>query len=142
VRGRGLALGCLNRPELTEERFPIAPLAGERLYRSGDLGRLRLDGTPDHTGRLDEQVKIRGFRIEVAEVRSVLLEDAGVAEAVVLAMGLNDGPEHARLVGYLVLEAGASIARSTGNAVGGRPRGGAAPATAASSIDAHCVPMS
>ncbi len=43
IGGDGLALGYRNSPELTEERFVTAPW-GERLYRSGDLGRWG-DGT-------------------------------------------------------------------------------------------------
>ncbi|MFD0165910.1 amino acid adenylation domain-containing protein [Streptomyces decoyicus] len=110
VGGAGLALRYLNRPELTAERFVDDLLSGERLYRSGDLGRLRLDGTLDHVGRLDEQVKIRGFRIELGEVRSVLVNDPGVVDAAVLVEGQEDGPEHARLVGYTVLAEGATTA--------------------------------
>ncbi|MEV7780025.1 amino acid adenylation domain-containing protein [Kitasatospora sp. NPDC088351] len=110
VGGAGLALRYLNRPELTGERFPLDRFSGERVYRSGDLGRLRLDGSLDCVGRLDEQVKIRGFRIELGEVRSVLLDDAGVVDAAVLVEGQDDGPAHLRLVGHLVLAAGATTA--------------------------------
>ncbi|MFD5114636.1 amino acid adenylation domain-containing protein [Streptomyces sp. NPDC058391] len=110
VGGAGLALGYLNRPELTAERFVSDPFSGERLYRSGDLARLRLDGTLDYVGRLDEQVKIRGFRIELGEVRSVLLNDPGTADAAVLVAGQEAGPAHARLVGYVVLKEGSTTA--------------------------------
>ncbi|MGI5261100.1 amino acid adenylation domain-containing protein [Streptomyces angustmyceticus] len=110
VGGAGLALGYLNRPELTAERFADDPVSGERLYRSGDLGRLRLDGALDHEGRLDEQVKIRGFRIELGEVRSVLADDPGVVDAAVVVEGQEDGPAHARLVAYTVLTDGTAVA--------------------------------
>jgi amino acid adenylation domain-containing protein len=109
VGGDGLAVEYLNQPTLTAERFVVDPVSGERLYRSGDLGRLRLDGALDHAGRLDEQVKIRGFRIELGEVRSVLLADVGVTEAVVVVEGEKDGPAHRRLVAYLVLAPGAGL---------------------------------
>ncbi|HEX6359939.1 amino acid adenylation domain-containing protein [Actinophytocola sp.] len=88
VGGAGVALGYLNRPELNAERFIADPFGGGRLYRSGDEGRLRPDGTLEHLGRIDNQVKVRGFRIELDEVRSVLLEDHAVrAAAVVLREG-------------------------------------------------------
>jgi amino acid adenylation domain-containing protein len=83
VGGAGVALGYLNRPELTSERFLNDPSYG-RLYRSGDRGRLLPDGRLEHLGRLDSQVKIRGFRIELDEIRAVLLECPNVTAGVVL----------------------------------------------------------
>ncbi|MFM8223446.1 MAG: AMP-binding protein, partial [Planctomycetaceae bacterium] len=53
VAGPGVALGYLNRPELTAARFlpdPFGP-SGERMYRSGDLARLRPDGNLEYLGR-------------------------------------------------------------------------------------------
>ncbi|GIG63550.1 hypothetical protein Lfu02_79220 [Longispora fulva] len=109
VGGAGLASHYLNQEQLTAERFPQGGPGGERLYRTGDHGRLRLDGGLDHLGRLDDQVKIRGFRIELGEVRTVLLADPAVIEAAVVLDGAED-PAHVRLVGYVVLKAGATTA--------------------------------
>ncbi|MEV0455764.1 non-ribosomal peptide synthetase [Catellatospora methionotrophica] len=83
VGGAGLALGYHHRAELTAERFPTDPVTGQRYYRSGDLGRLRPDGTLEHLGRIDDQVKIRGYRVELGEIRSALLADAAVKDAAV-----------------------------------------------------------
>ena len=88
IGGAGVALGYLNRPELTAERFlddPFKPDAGARMYRTGDLGRWLPDGTIEFLGRNDFQVKIRGFRIELGEIESRLSTCAGVREAVVIA---------------------------------------------------------
>ncbi len=68
IGGAGVARGYLNQPELTAERFlddPFSPLAGARMYRSGDLARYLPDGNLEFLGRNDHQVKIRGFRIDV-----------------------------------------------------------------------------
>ena len=71
IGGDGLALGYLNQPELTAEKFipdTFRLQAGARLYRTGDLARYRSDGTIEFLGRIDDQVKIRGYRIEPGEI--------------------------------------------------------------------------
>lgn len=110
VGGAGVALGYLNRPSLTAERFVPDPLdpAGRRLYRSGDLGRLLADGTLEHLGRMDDQVKVRGFRIEPGEIRHVLLEDPAVSAAAVTVTGGEEGDAAAvRIDAYVVPAPGA-----------------------------------
>jgi acyl-coenzyme A synthetase/AMP-(fatty) acid ligase len=98
VAGAGLAWGYLGQPSRTAERFvpdPWGP-AGGRLYRSGDRVRRAANGHLSYLGRLDAQVKIRGHRIELGEVRTALLEVAGIADAAVLA---RDGMLVAWVVG-------------------------------------------
>ncbi|WP_300021541.1 non-ribosomal peptide synthetase/type I polyketide synthase [uncultured Maribacter sp.] len=100
VSGYGLARGYLNRPELSEQKFAVNPfLAGEKMYRSGDLVRLLPDGNFEFVGRIDHQVKIRGHRVELGEIESTLNEISGVNRAVVLANTNKDG--ETRLVAYL-----------------------------------------
>jgi amino acid adenylation domain-containing protein len=97
VGGDGVAAGYLKRPELNAERFIADPFSDGRLFRSGDLGRYRPDGTMEYLGRGDSQIKLRGFRIELGEIESCLREHPGVADAVVLLEGGSEG----RLVAYL-----------------------------------------
>jgi len=87
--GAGVALGYLNRPELSAERFLADPFAGADgglMYRTGDRVRRRADGNLEFLGRADRQVKINGKRVELDEIeaclrRSGLLEDAAVISA-------------------------------------------------------------
>ncbi|MDI5970845.1 amino acid adenylation domain-containing protein [Streptomyces sp. SL13] len=83
--GPGLALGYLNRPDLTAERFGRDPYGapGETLYATGDLARWRPGGTIEHTGRIDGQVKLYGHRVEPGEVEAVLRAHPDVTHAVV-----------------------------------------------------------
>jgi amino acid adenylation domain-containing protein len=100
--GAGQARGYLERPELTAERFvphPFAKQAGQRLYRTGDVVRQRVDGSLDFLGRRDQQIKLRGFRIELGEVEAALKLLPGVREAAVLA--LDDARGGKLLAGYV-----------------------------------------
>jgi amino acid adenylation domain-containing protein len=93
VGGAGLALGYLGQPGVTAGRFVPDPfLAGQRVYRTGDLGRYRADGNIEFLGRLDDQVKLRGFRIEPGEIEAVLREQDDVTDAAVL-VDENDAGE-------------------------------------------------
>jgi mycobactin peptide synthetase MbtE len=82
IGGDGVALGYLSDPELTARRFVTAP-DGERLYRSGDMGRWHPDGPLLYEGRRDRQVKIRGQRVEPAELERFLEGIPGVHQAAV-----------------------------------------------------------
>mgnify|MGYP000963431175 CR=1 FL=1 len=121
--GPGVALGYLNRPELTAEKFVTLALADagpgakddrgqaaagpvssvQRLYRTGDRVRWLPDGTIDFVGRFDHQVKIRGFRIELGEIEAVLGQHPGVRELLVVVR--DDGGDK-RVVAYLVPQPG------------------------------------
>jgi amino acid adenylation domain-containing protein len=102
IGGSGVARGYLNRPELTAERFvadPFNPDPQARMYKTGDLGQWRPDGTIEYLGRNDQQVKIRGFRVELAEIEAQLAHHERVKEVVVLAR--EDVPGERRLVAYV-----------------------------------------
>jgi amino acid adenylation domain-containing protein len=98
IGGAGVAHGYLKRPELTLERFVEDPrAAGERAFRTGDLGLWLASGEVELRGRSDHQVKIRGYRIELGEVESALSSLDGVGDAVVIDADLNGRRE---LVAY------------------------------------------
>jgi acyl carrier protein len=102
IGGDGLAVGYLNRPDLTAEKFvphQFSNNPGVRLYRSGDLARNLNDGTIEIVGRIDNQVKIRGFRIELGEIEAALTAHAAVRQAVVLVL---DHAGDRRIIAYVV----------------------------------------
>ena len=140
VGGAGVARGYLNRPELTAQRFlrdpfmeksietPVrapteafadttppdnttAHTSAARVYRTGDLGRWRNDGTLEYLGRNDSQVKVRGYRIELGEIEAQLLQHPQLKEALVMAR--EDEPGEVRLVAYVVPDIAALKASQT-----------------------------
>jgi len=111
IAGDGLALGYLNQPELTREKFVTLPTPyasdGERLYRTGDKVRWLSNGTLEFLGRKDQQLKIRGFRVEPGEIESALVRHPGVWQAVVVGRDSANGIRE--LVAYVTLSAGAAF---------------------------------
>jgi len=100
------SLGYL-APEEEEDarRFSPNPFTsdpGDLLYKSGDLGAYRPDGTLAILGRVDDQVKIRGVRVELGEIQAVTERHPRVAEAVATAAA--DGRGERRLVLYFVAD--------------------------------------
>lgn len=111
LAGSQVARGYLNRPELTAERFvTVANDAGDlvRAYRTGDLAKVKPDGSILLIGRSDDQVKIRGYRIEPGEIEQRLEEHPAIVEAVVVAHRDNDGSEP-RLVAFLRTDGDVSL---------------------------------
>ena len=99
-----MARGYLNQEELTKEKFIENPFKeGERLYKTGDLGRWLPDGNIEFIGRKDEQVKISGYRIELGEIEHALQSHKEIEEAVVLAKNNEAGEKE--LVAYITSKA-------------------------------------
>ena len=108
ISGDGLARGYLNRPELTKERFVSHPFReGERLYKTGDLGRWLSNGTIEFIGRKDDQVKIHGYRIELGEVEYALQQSKGVENCCVVSKEFTSGEKE--LVAYFVGDSNLTI---------------------------------
>ncbi|KAA6214846.1 amino acid adenylation domain-containing protein [Streptomyces albofaciens JCM 4342] len=102
IGGRSVATGYFGQPDHTRRAFAPDPDRPQpaRLYRSGDRGRFRPDGTLVFLGRRDDQVKIRGYRVEPGEVESVLKSMPGIADAVV-TVDASD-PHDKRLITHYV----------------------------------------
>src|SRR6185295_10764269 len=81
---------------------PFSRKGGERLYRTGDEGRLRASGRVEYLGRRDAQVKVRGYRIELGEIEEELRKQEGVKESAVIVRGRAG--EEQEIVGYVEAE--------------------------------------
>lgn len=101
IAGRGLARGYAGDAAQTAARFPSHEVLGERVYRTGDLGAWRTDGTIEFLGRKDRQVKVRGHRIELGEIESVLDRHPAVRRAVASVSEGADGRR--RLLAHVAL---------------------------------------
>ncbi len=122
IGGVGLALGYLNRADLTGEKFipnPFSDKPGARLYKTGDVARCLPDGNIQFLGRSDRQVKIAGIRIELGEIESMLLRHSSIKACAVVVRNApqaqrnliakegaqqtnTNGGEMTRLVAYVV----------------------------------------
>lgn len=104
IGGDGVAVGYLNRAELSAERFVkdvFSTVESARMYRTGDLGKIRQDSEIVCLGRIDHQVKVRGYRIELEEIEQNLLKEDNIKQAVVIAR--EDTPGMPRLVAYVIV---------------------------------------
>ncbi|MBP7653111.1 amino acid adenylation domain-containing protein, partial [Candidatus Dependentiae bacterium] len=100
IAGPGLARGYLSNEKLTAEKF--IEWNGNRIYRTGDIGRWNENGEIEFLGRIDDQVKIRGLRIELGEIESVLSKHSAIKENVVIAKKIRG--EENELIAYYTLK--------------------------------------
>ncbi|KAJ7208643.1 amino acid adenylation domain protein [Mycena pura] len=74
IGGPQVGRGYRNRHDLTDKKFMVHPQLGQRLYRTGDRGKILPDGRVFILGRLDREIKIRGYRINLADVERFISE--------------------------------------------------------------------
>jgi fengycin family lipopeptide synthetase D len=88
ISGDGLALGYLNKPNLTRMVFLPHPFKkGERIYKTGDRVKMHPDGNIEYVGRVDDQIKIRGQKVELSEIELYLRKFPGVKKCCVISGG-------------------------------------------------------
>ncbi len=101
VKSEHLSSEYLRKPELTRAKFLPDPAGGNnRIYLTGDLGKMLPDGRLLHLGRKDLEVKIRGCKVALPEIEAALREFAGVVDAAVKVWGHESGEPF--LVAYLL----------------------------------------
>jgi amino acid adenylation domain-containing protein len=89
IAGAGLSPGYWRDEEKTRAAFVPDPRPGSegtRIYRTGDLGRMREGGVVEFLGRVDSQIKSRGYRIELGEIEAALNDIAGIRECAVVGV--------------------------------------------------------
>jgi amino acid adenylation domain-containing protein len=106
IGGVQLALGYLDAPELTAQRFPRH--GGARWYRTGDLAMCDAQGVFHCLGRIDNQVKIMGYRVELEEIEAHLRAASGVELVAAVAWPVVDGIAKGS-VGFVGVSASQSI---------------------------------
>ncbi|MEQ2026735.1 amino acid adenylation domain-containing protein [Xenorhabdus szentirmaii] len=87
-------------------------LAGQPVYRTGDIGRMDEQGNLILLGRNDFQVKINGQRLETAEIESLLEQHPAVQQSVVQAV---EQPRGIRLVAFIRLAPSMRVTAKTLN---------------------------
>ncbi|KAG0133500.1 hypothetical protein HOY82DRAFT_640839 [Tuber indicum] len=112
VSGKLVGRGYLNRPSLTEEKFPYLESLGTRVYRTGDLVRVFHDGTFDFAGRADDQVKLRGQRLEISEINETLKQATVHARGVATLVLRHPKQQKDQLVSFIELETRGRVNRS------------------------------
>ena len=88
------SFGYYNDPQANSERFiqnPFTDNDHDLIHKTGDIGRIMLDGTIDLLGRNDRQIKIHGIRVELEEIESVMNKHPRVKEVVVTKKQLSLG---------------------------------------------------
>ena len=88
IGGGGVALGYLDQPKLTQQKFITLSIGINKnsiFYKTGDLGYYLPDGNIGFLGRADDQIKIMDYRVGLIEVEEALNRYPGVVKAVVVA---------------------------------------------------------
>ncbi|KAJ3133087.1 hypothetical protein HDU90_006429 [Geranomyces variabilis] len=96
--GIGISPGYINLPQLNAERFvedPFEPSSGTRFFKTGDLGRIREDGTLELLGRLDDERKVKGYRVSLDSISAAMMKHDGVTTSATILKDNN------HLVGFV-----------------------------------------
>jgi len=84
VQSRYITPGYWGGETLNDKVFKLATEVNEKVYLTGDMGRILANGDIQYCGRKDFQVKIRGYRVELGEVEAVLVRHKLVGSCVTI----------------------------------------------------------
>ncbi|KAK0662353.1 Hydroxamate-type ferrichrome siderophore peptide synthetase [Lasiodiplodia hormozganensis] len=140
VSGKLVGKGYLNRPDLTNEKFPYLDEFGEKVYRTGDLVRILHDGSFDFLGRADDQVKLRGQRLEIGEINSVINQsEAEVLDVATLVLK-HPKQQKDQLVSFIVTKSTLVKKQKPAVSQGGKDAMQVAAEACRSKLSAYMVP--
>ena len=100
--GVQLSPGYWRNEAKTSANFITHPRTGERIYRTGDLGRYLPNDNIEFLGRVDFQLNIHGYRIEAGEIEATLTQHPAVKTTIVTMISQQQGKE--RLLAYVVAD--------------------------------------
>ncbi|KAL8726975.1 MAG: hypothetical protein Q9166_006338 [cf. Caloplaca sp. 2 TL-2023] len=114
IAGAGLGSGYLQNADLTNERFVQNPYASPwfishdwvTMHRTGDQGRLTLEGNLLLEGRIDgdTQIKLRGIRIDLRDIEAATIQTSG-GEVTDSAVSAREHSGTTFLIAHVVLKA-------------------------------------
>lgn len=85
ISGIGVARGYINNKTLTKEKFVYSKfIKEEKLYKTGDLGKVLPNGNIEFLNRNDNQIKLSGIRIELQEIENAILNYPMVKDVIIL----------------------------------------------------------
>ena len=94
LAGSGLAQGYHGLAARTASSMVACPWGapGERMYRTGDIVRVRADGMFEYLGRSDDQMKIRGHRVDPGDVSAAVSRsvDPRILHCVTVPVRISD----------------------------------------------------
>jgi len=110
VRGEHLMAGYFGEPEATLARFPIDPVTGERMLRTGDIFRQSASGYLYFLGRCDSLIEWRDRSWFAAPLEDALARIGNVTEA---ALVTSNSDKHLTL--HAILGGGSGVDEITAN---------------------------
>jgi aspartate racemase len=105
LAGRGLADGYIDDDAATRARF-FTSRDGVRFFRTGEVGRYRVDGTIEYLGESGRYLRQRGFIFHPGDIEAALARHPAVADVAIVSQGMPSG--EGRPVVYAVLRSSAA----------------------------------
>jgi len=90
IGGVGLSPGYWKDEQKTRASFLDSPDGKGRIYKTGDLAKVGMDGLIYFAGRADTQIKSRGYRIELGEIEAALNGIEDLKESAVVAIPTSE----------------------------------------------------